>query len=935
MSSAKVAILPADALKVGVRILDHLHLEELLDEREGWHLFLADNQALSEFVLLAIAESTDALAACLAGPGQGRVARETTFGSWHIAEVELDEAHLWLFRDKLLRTPRGSMRGTLPSTSGLVERQLEEGSVFNGRYHIERWLGQGGMGEVYRAADGTFQRPVAIKVVRVDASAEGGDHEQAKRRLLNESRMVATLKHPNIVEIYDAGECDGLPYLALELCGDGGNLRSAMKTEASQEERLQWLSQIAEALAYAHEHGIVHRDVKPENVLLTDDKRVKVADFGIAKALRTERLQDDTTFGIVGTPRYMAPEQLLGHRLDARADQYAWGVMAYEVLTGVHPRMRDLASFQKGDSVVTGASLPPYLRRVLQRATANDPCARYPNFRKLLAELHRPPCIVARRWLAAGVAVLAAAGALCSMGARMKGGGPTSTQPPIASAVAQVAAAAPKSEAEGLLEQGIQFWADGSSMRARALFTRAAQLEPNNGRAHLLSLAVSASINPGLQDDASVAFALRGQFAPSEATLLQALNPLVEHPPDVATSTQRIEELASTYPDDPVVRLARAQHYVRSRETHRALNFAASLGNNSTAFWLGARAQLQLGDVAEARSLLEQCIASSPSAMDCLTWLTFLEAADGRCERSEETARKLIAKDSSNPFPYYSLANAVFGRTKSTEAARGILQARLEHTSPSKRPALQATLEFDLHVYDGDFTGADRELGVRQSSTTSSDANFRGMPLIYRVEMELELGRLQEARRAAREFVYRSEAWIPNAFMDTNIDGARLLYLTSQVSRAEFRLVREKFIAKQDERGPHFSSPANRWFDDYVEAVLDATDAKEAIAAMPADHVMDILDRDAYADARLGHVYLLAGRLGEAIPLLNRAVSSCTILMKPLTHVQALLWLGEALDQTGDHGGACKMYTKVVERWGREPRSVTARRARAKLSSCR
>ncbi|WP_394845377.1 protein kinase [Pendulispora brunnea] len=930
MSSAKVAALPAHALKVGVRLLDHLHLEELLDEREGWFLFLADNQALSEFVLLAIAESEDALAACLAGPGQGNVARKSTFGSWHIAEIELDEAHLWLFRDKLLRMPQRSVRGTLPSTSGLVERQLDEGTLFNERYYIEGWLGQGGMGEVYRAEDRTFQRPVAIKVVRVQASPEGGDHEQAKRRLLNESRVVAALKHPNIVEIYDAGECDGLPYLALELCGDGSNLRSAMKTEATREERLQWLSQIAEALAYAHEHGIVHRDVKPENVLLTSDKRAKVADFGIAKALQTERLQDDTTFGIVGTPRYMAPEQLLGHRLDARVDQFAWGIMAYELLTGVHPRARELASLQQGD---TAAGLPPHLRRVLSRATANDPGARYPNFRKLLAELHRPSCIVARRCLTVGVAVLAGAVGLCHMATWLKAGGPTSTQPPMASAIVH-AAAAPKSEAEGLLEQGIQLWADASRERAWTLFARAAELEPNNARARLLSLAASEDINPGVHDDAPVALALRGQLAPSEAALLQALNPLVEQPPDVAASTQRIDELARTYPEDPVVRLARAQHYIRSRQTQGAMDLAASLGNTSTGFWVGAQAQMQLGDVAEGRRLLEQCIASSPSAMDCLKWLSFLDAADGRCELAEEAARKLIAKDSSNPFSYYLLANAVFGRTKSTEAARGILQAQLEQTSASQRPLRKATLEFDLHVYDGDFAGADRELRLRQSATTSPDANYRGMPLIYRVEMELELGRREEARRAAREFSYRSEAWLPNAYMDTGIDSARLLYSSALISRAEFRLARDKAIAKQMERGARFSSPGNRWFDDYVEGVLDATDAEEAIAVMPANHVIDLLDRDAYVDARLGHMYLLAGRFGEAIPLLNHAVSSCTVLIKPMTYVHALLWLGEALDQTGDHAGACKMYTKVVERWGREPRSVTVRRARAKLSTC-
>jgi len=939
-SGDATADLSVDALKAGDRILGHFRIEEVLDRRESWGIFLADNEERSELVLLVLAASPETLAECLSGPASGTIVAQTPLGSWRVAEVALAESHFQHFATKLLGPPRPFTQPTAPSSRDYGERRLEDGSLFVGRYGIEGILGRGGMGEVYRARDNTLRRAVALKVVRVDTTQGTPGRYEAKRRLLKEARVVSALEHPHIVELYDAGESEGLPYLVLELC-DGGNLRHAMTGYATESERFRWLTEMAEALAYAHEQGIVHRDVKPENVLLTDDRTVKVADFGIAKALRNGRVHDDTTLGIVGTPRYMAPEQLLGHKVDARVDQFAWGLVAYELLTGVHPRATDLAILRAGDSATIAPSVPAHLRRVLARAMESEPGERYANFRELLADLHQPRRSKGRRRLPiAMAAVLAAIAAAAGYSATRSA--PADTRGKIATrsgtsplGASSNAEAESLAAADGLLEQGIQLWSDGAGNAARRLFAQVAERDPNNALAHLLCLASTERIQAADHEYARIALTLRSHLRESDALLLEALRPLVDEPADVQATTRRIEELATRYPDDRLVRLAHAQHYMRSREPQRALALASTLGNSPERFWLGAAAELQLGHIIEGRKLLEQCIDVSPGATDCLEWFITLEANDGRCEIAERAARRLIAKDSKNVSGYTMLANAVLAQTHSTAAARGILQARIERSPPDQRRETEAAWEFLMHLYDGDFDAASRDMDSWQSATTSSDAFQRGLPFAYRIELELELGRNDDARRTAREFAYRSEAWLVQDNWDGPIESIRALYFTSEISRSEFRAARETAVVKQIARGGGFYSiPAIRWFDDYVQTARDKVDAIEAVAARPPDSVIDPLYTYAGVDAWLGRAYLLAGHLDQALPLLKRAASSCTILKKPHDYIHGLLWLGDALEQKGDHREACNAYAKVIERWGREPRSITARQARAKLASC-
>ncbi len=221
------------------------------------------------------------------------------------------------------------------------------GDTFD-RYVLEAVLGEGGMGRVYRAFDPRLGRRVALKVLVVD-DVRGDARPDAVARMQREARAAAAFSHPNVVAIYDVGEFEGAPFIAMELVT--GTTLSAFVGDAnvSDTQKLAWLLDVARGLGAAHRAGLVHRDVKPENVMITTDGILKILDFGIAR--RSDGASPESTGPtlaaqvpaitaaglMIGTPQYMAPEQLRGDALDGRADQFAWGVMAWQVLAGRLP----------------------------------------------------------------------------------------------------------------------------------------------------------------------------------------------------------------------------------------------------------------------------------------------------------------------------------------------------------------------------------------------------------------------------------------------------------------------------------------------------------------------------------------------------------------------------------------------------------------------
>ncbi len=255
-----------------------------------------------------------------------------------------------------------------------------------GRYELLEPIGQGGMGTVYRARDPMIDRLVAIKTIDFSDAGDAASRRELRERVLREASAAGALSHPNIVTVHDVGELDSKAYIVMEYV-DGVTLWQLRESgEAPSHARVvEILRETAAALDYAHSRGIIHRDVKPGNIMIARDGRVKITDFGIARMLSGERLTK--TGMIVGTPHYMAPEQLGTGEVGPPADQFALAINAYEALTGRKPF--DADNFSKLLAMILKEQPPP-LRSIdpsipaavdsaLRRSFAKDPAKRYPS----------------------------------------------------------------------------------------------------------------------------------------------------------------------------------------------------------------------------------------------------------------------------------------------------------------------------------------------------------------------------------------------------------------------------------------------------------------------------------------------------------------------------------------------------------------------------
>ena len=264
------------------------------------------------------------------------------------------------------------------------------GRLLDDRYLIESVIGEGGMAMVYKAMDNRLNRYVAVKVMREDMAAD----EEFRRRFCAESQAVAMLSHPNIVAVYDVSHSDAMEYIVMELV-EGITLKQYMEKKGALlwKEALHFSKQIVKALSHAHERGIIHRDIKPQNVMLLQDGTIKVGDFGIA-ALENE-LNEGSQGQAIGSIHYIAPEQARGEYPDARSDLYSLGVVMYEMLTGVQPYTGDTL----GEIAVKhmnadpepiheiAGDVPQELERITLKAMSADITQRYQTANEMLEDM--------------------------------------------------------------------------------------------------------------------------------------------------------------------------------------------------------------------------------------------------------------------------------------------------------------------------------------------------------------------------------------------------------------------------------------------------------------------------------------------------------------------------------------------------------------------
>ncbi len=266
------------------------------------------------------------------------------------------------------------------------------GEVFDGRYRLERRIGAGGMADVYLAEDETLHRRVAIKILADRYTQDDGFVERFRR----EATAAAGLNHPNIVSIYDRGEAEGTYYIAMEYI-EGPTLKEEITSRAPlpEAEAVGYAQQALQALEFAHRRGVIHRDIKPHNMMVTPDGLLKVTDFGIARAANQVEMTEAGS--IVGTAQYLSPEQARGQNVGPQSDIYSLGVVLYELLTGEVPfsgsSAVEIAMKQVNEQPVPPSQknrlISPALEQVVMRALAKDSALRFRSAREMADELER------------------------------------------------------------------------------------------------------------------------------------------------------------------------------------------------------------------------------------------------------------------------------------------------------------------------------------------------------------------------------------------------------------------------------------------------------------------------------------------------------------------------------------------------------------------
>jgi eukaryotic-like serine/threonine-protein kinase len=692
---------------------------------------------------------------------------------------------------------------------------------------------------------------------------------------------------------------------------------------------------VARGLAAAHARGIIHRDLKPDNVVITSAGEAKILDFSLA----------------AGSPLYMSPEQAMGKAADARSDVFSFGVLLYEMLTGTTPFTGD-APEQVAAAIVRdepeptsmrNPRTPPPLERIIDRCLSKNPADRYASGKELVDAFEHPPAgppSPARRsrfvQAAMGVGLFILVGAL-ALALRSRSSRPhdESKAPPsgeaakLALPTSLAALPLPESASEEALaayRRGIEAMHGARWVPAREAFAQAIAQDAGMAAASL-RLAIAAGLVDGDAAAARQAYAQahdgRARLSERDAALLDALEPLfLTRPRSVKEAARRLGALAEGHPKDAEIQVLLARTLVSRPDdalsaAQRAIEidaqYADALRVEGDAFGGLARPY-------HARTAYESCVAASSESADCVSQLAWLDAADGRCDAFDADARRLATWAHDDPFDRPAVAAYALGRPRD-----GVLAAS------RKRPLDEARIAAAF----GDFARA-KEKGLEAAAQRSTELAARYAAIVPLVELAEETHDDASLSAASTEFVTGAEIWSRDGGASPLADPLTPWLLRTAVdagvlSHAEFEKRRKQWI---DRTRDEDDAPAGLlWIASYAAPAASAGEAQQALAALPDGAIVGA-ETTWLSEAQVGHAYLLAGRVDDAIPFLQRAASSCLALEDVFVHTRALLDLGTALEKKGDKAGACVSYKRVVDRWGRaKPKSSTADAARARVTA--
>ena len=620
-----------------------------------------------------------------------------------------------------------------------------------GRFVVRGELGRGGMGVVYRAFDDTLNRSVALKVLAVLGGAKA---DEAKVRLLREARAAASLEHAHVVAIYEVGEHEGAPFIAMELVV-GQSLRERMRDPSSLEEKIGWLSEMAEALGAAHDKGIVHRDVKPENVMIKRDGHVKVLDFGIARqsALPVdpsapteasgERLGTLTAEGVlVGTPRYMAPEQLHGDKLDGRCDQFAWGVVAYELLAGKPPwdasdavsLMASILGKDPTPLAEVAPDVPSALAATVARALSKSPKDRFATMSEVIEAMKLPDAVAltpmqapkprrawaiaagrlgarSRRSVARSAASRDAEARVGSIGGATADGDLSrqhgdrahrSAAPALGQAggIGGVRGRPADAPRRGRFCQHDEL-RNGAKARsqhgcglppARAFrrldVHRACRSPSRSGRPSREPTGTRGPSARCILAVCTVARRRRSLVCGADARPHATTSPRREFADELGLAAERCRATWRHHATRPVVRLS----WIQSSATH----------TEPTSLRFNISETSQAAERAAAA-----CIASSPS-LPCLRARADVEAQRGQGERLNATARAMLAVSPNNFDALDCLARAEACLDRPAAAMRRAEEGQIAAVPPAQQPWYRINADIDVAEWEGDFSTAGR-----------------------------------------------------------------------------------------------------------------------------------------------------------------------------------------------------------------------------------